>query len=91
MLAVVVASVVALIAESWARHQGKFLAEKIVREKDPRVELVFVWNRTSAKIRESDVIDSRLVLENLDDFERFGADLIVEVAHPIITEQYAAR
>lgn len=68
------------------------MVEKILaEEKDHRIELVFVWNRTASKIKECSFVNPKLILENLDEFARYNADLIVEVAHPLITEQYASK
>lgn len=68
-------------------HLGQYLVKEISARKD--VELAFVWNRTSLTVEGS--VPSHLVLKDLDDFASFNADLIVEVAHPVITEKYGAK
>ena len=69
---------------------GKYLAKAIIEDKDlaNKFELAFVWNRTKSKIEEDKFIPTETILENLDAFEEKKADLIIEVAHPLITEQY---
>ena len=57
----------------------------------PARQVVFVWNRTVDKIKESGIVPDALICVNLDDFAAFGADLIVEVAHPDITKSHGAR
>lgn len=68
---------------------GKFLYEKITQDAraSAALEIAFVWNRTPAKPREDGVPES-LILEDLAQFATRGAHIIVEVAHPQITEQY---
>ena len=56
-----------------------------------KLELAFVWNRTFSRIEEDLSIPRKALLENLDDFPRFHADLIVEVAHPTITVKYGPK
>ncbi|XP_040189891.1 putative L-aspartate dehydrogenase isoform X2 [Rana temporaria] len=68
-------------------HVGHFLAQKILEEGEKcGLELAFVWNRTMKKM--DGVIDPRLQLHQLSQFQTRQADLIVEVAHPDITRDY---
>ncbi|RUS78631.1 hypothetical protein EGW08_013601 [Elysia chlorotica] len=65
-------------------HLGQYLVEEIEKRND--VELAFVWNRTPEALM-GKVSDS-LILKDLSNFKERGADLIVEVAHPSISQQY---
>ncbi|XP_070204877.1 aspartate dehydrogenase domain-containing protein-like isoform X2 [Littorina saxatilis] len=67
-------------------HLGQYLAKQIQARED--VELVFVWNRTTQTLEGQ--VEPDAILKRLDDFADFGADLIVEVAHPDITRQFGA-
>lgn len=73
-------------------HLGEYLVRAIVEDEAvaAQLELAFVWNRTAAKVRDSPLVPAEAVLEDLSDFKRFGADLIVEVAHPDITRAHGA-
>lgn len=68
-------------------HLGKYLVNQIL--KDDRLELAFVWNRSKEAL--DDFQHKDLVLENLCDFLTRDADLIVEVAHPKITQQWGPQ
>ena len=71
---------------------GQYLANSILEAPaSAGLEIAFVWNRTSSKIKEDGKIKDSLVLEDLGAFAERGADLIVEVAHPAITEEYGAQ
>jgi len=67
-----------------------FIAGYIYREITTRPELgldiAFVWNRSPEKLKE---IPSDLVLDNLSDFASRAADLVVEMAHPSVSRDYA--
>lgn len=66
------------------RRNRRYLAAEIGTH--PALELAFVWNRSR------DAIPPHLpILENLGDFAARGADLIVEMAHPAISREYAAK
>eukprot|EP00941_MAST-03F_sp_MAST-3F-sp1_P002736 g2736.t1 len=71
---------------------GKHLVKAILT--DPKVsaqlELAFVWNRTFSKVQEDSLIPDNAKLENLKDFASKDADLIVEVAHPLISKEFGA-
>ncbi|XP_074642864.1 aspartate dehydrogenase domain-containing protein-like [Tubulanus polymorphus] len=66
-------------------HLGKFLVNQILLREDD-LELVFVWNRTSSVLRNE--VDEKYILEDLSLFADRKPDLIVEVAHPLITAQF---
>jgi len=70
---------------------GKYLVEHILT--DPVVssefELAFVWNRTVDVITQDPSIPRATILENIQDFEKFKPQLVVEVAHPNITKEFA--
>ncbi len=70
---------------------GQHLCRSILNEPSlrHRFQLAFLWNLNPEDI--GDEIPAELRLDNLDDFESRGADLIVEVAHPCITWDYGAR
>ncbi|XP_046568581.1 putative L-aspartate dehydrogenase isoform X1 [Haliotis rubra] len=70
-------------------HLGQYLVQQINSRSD--MELVFVWNRTVSALKESVQIRPDQILEDLSDFEKYQADLIVEVAHPNITQTYGPR
>ncbi|XP_068211528.1 aspartate dehydrogenase domain-containing protein-like isoform X2 [Palaemon carinicauda] len=65
-------------------HLGKYLTNAVLDR--PDLELAFVWNRTSSLIEE--VIESRYICHDLEECGQFNPDLIVEVAHPAISEKY---
>ena len=66
---------------------GRHLAQVI--HATAGVELAFVWNRDPNGIGSEISLEQRL--ERLEDFERFQPDLVVEVAHPVITWEYGAH
>ncbi|XP_059149161.1 aspartate dehydrogenase domain-containing protein-like [Physella acuta] len=63
---------------------GQYLVEEI--KKQNNLELAFVWNRTHEALVGN--VPDDLQLRDLNNFKDCNADLIVEVAHPSITEQY---
>ena len=52
-------------------------------------QLVFVWNRKVDKIGLE--IPKNLILEKIENFKEFAPDLIVEVAHPMITFDWGEK
>ncbi|OWF44312.1 putative L-aspartate dehydrogenase [Mizuhopecten yessoensis] len=66
---------------------GQYLVQQI--EEHASLELAFVWNRTVSAL--DGLQNKEAVLENLADFPSRKADLIVEVAHPLITKQWGAK
>jgi len=58
-----------------------------------KYELVFVWNRSQQVFDspEGKALPAGVALENLEEFHSRAPQLIVEVAHPSITQQWAAR
>lgn len=74
-------------------HLGKYLVEKILQDDaaKEKLEIAFVWNRTASKISEDGLVPPELICHDLDDFERFGADIIAEVSHPSISVKYGPR
>lgn len=68
-------------------HLGEFLVQEIL--KDPKLELAFVWNRSPDKLK--DRIPEELILEDLEKVGERQANLIIEVAHPSITEKYGEK
>eukprot|EP01102_Stenamoeba_stenopodia_P001707 TRINITY_DN11553_c0_g1_i1.p1 TRINITY_DN11553_c0_g1~~TRINITY_DN11553_c0_g1_i1.p1 ORF type:complete len:296 (-),score=49.08 TRINITY_DN11553_c0_g1_i1:71-937(-) len=72
---------------------GQFLAKAILETPaSNELELAFVWNRTRERIDASGIkLSEDLILNNLDDFQSKEVDIIVEVAHPLITKSYIER
>ncbi|XP_046854507.1 putative L-aspartate dehydrogenase isoform X2 [Xenia sp. Carnegie-2017] len=66
---------------------GQYLVEAIKESKD--LELGFVWNRTCNILVGK--IEQNLILKDLSKFNERNVDLIVEVAHPCITEKFGER
>lgn len=62
---------------------GKYLCERILNDKN--FELVYVWNRS--EITDTN-FDKKYLLNNIEDFSKHQVDVIIEVAHPIISEKY---
>jgi len=73
-------------------HLGQYISNAILT--DPKIssqlELVFVWNRTLEKFQNSS-LPPHLILPDLSDFPSRQADLIIEVAHPCITQQFGTQ
>ncbi|XP_030847443.1 putative L-aspartate dehydrogenase [Strongylocentrotus purpuratus] len=65
---------------------GKYLFENIKGRDD--FEIVFVWNRSTSAM--DGIVPPNLVLDDLSKFASRNADLIIEVAHPCISDQYGA-
>lgn len=68
---------------------GQYLVDAI--QGHPKLKLVFVWNRTASALSSDSRVEDHLILESLADFASREADIIVEVAHPSITESYACE
>lgn len=69
---------------------GQFLVQQILH--DPRsrgvLQLAFVCDVVAPDaVANSALVPDECKARTLDDFERFGADIIVEVAHPDIAKQ----
>jgi aspartate dehydrogenase len=72
---------------------GQYLATAITSDEATRkkFELVWVWNRTPRKL-EHPLLSPGQRLTDLADSSRLSeADLIVEVAHPAVIQEHAAR
>lgn len=65
-------------------HLGKYLVQEIERRSD--IELAFVWNRTAEALHGN--VPESAILKDLSDFKSREADLIVEVSHPSISQQF---
>ncbi|CAL1546682.1 unnamed protein product [Lymnaea stagnalis] len=65
-------------------HLGQYLVTEIQKRKD--LELAFVWNRTQHALK--GIVSDDLILDDLDSFKDRDVDLIVEVAHPSITQKF---
>jgi len=68
---------------------GQYLSDSLLNDPGVKEEhdLAFVWNRTYSNIGKE--IPTEKKLRSLDDFAERNADLIVEVAHPDISHNYA--
>ncbi|KAK9397103.1 putative L-aspartate dehydrogenase [Crotalus adamanteus] len=68
-------------------HLGQYLTKRIQDEGFQHgLELAFVWNRDASKME--DTVPVELRLGKLTDFLQCHADVIVEVAHPCIAQDY---
>jgi aspartate dehydrogenase len=68
---------------------GKFLLHEFQNKLKSTYEVVFVWNRTLSSLK--DLEDQSLILENLADFATRKPQIIIEVAHPSVTEAYGEQ
>ena len=66
---------------------GAYVYEQITSRPDLGLEVAFVHNRSRAKVA---ALPPAVVLDDLADFASRGADLIVELAHPRVTQEYGA-
>jgi aspartate dehydrogenase len=72
---------------------GQYLVKQSLSKPD-QLQVVFVWNRSPAAIEQNAELlgtSSIAVLRDLKDFATHSVDLIVEVAHPSISEQFGAQ
>lgn len=70
---------------------GQFLFKQAAA-KPEQLQVVFVWNRSIDAVTACSDVPASAVLRDLTRFAEHGAvDLIVEVAHPSITEQFGAQ
>ena len=67
---------------------GRHVAHAILEQPQLGLELAFVHAR---KIEQISGLPATYRAERLDDIERFGAELIVECAHPDVTHLHGAR
>lgn len=70
---------------------GQYLAEFILSDEGQQkgLQLAFVWNRSRDAVSES--ADPRIrecQLDDLNDFKSHSPDIVVEVAHPVISESF---
>ncbi|XP_038059486.1 putative L-aspartate dehydrogenase [Patiria miniata] len=65
-------------------HLGQYLHQAVKDSAD--LDVAFVWNRTTSALRET--VAEQHILEDLSKFADRQPDLIVEVAHPVISSQY---
>ncbi|KAK7073966.1 hypothetical protein SK128_000455 [Halocaridina rubra] len=65
-------------------HLGKYLTDAVLER--PDFDLAFVWNRSISALEGN--IEGRFICRELEDIGQFSPDLIVEVAHPVISEKY---
>lgn len=68
---------------------GQYVYEQICESgAESGLAIAFVWNRTNDKLAS---VPAHLVLDDLNDFQSMGADLIIEVAHLSITIEFGHR
>ncbi|KAI6653607.1 L-aspartate dehydrogenase [Oopsacas minuta] len=65
---------------------GQYLMKEL--KDNPAYKIVFVWNRTLDKLAG---VPSDLILSDLNNCASYTPDLIIEVAHPSITEQFGTK
>ncbi|KAK4292971.1 hypothetical protein Pmani_034294 [Petrolisthes manimaculis] len=65
-------------------HLGQYLTQSVLDH--PDLDLAFVWNRTTTLLEGH--IEDRYICRDLEECGRFSPDIIVEVAHPVISEKY---
>ena len=66
---------------------GSYVYEQIVTRPELGVDVAFVHNRTPEKVTH---LPSKVVLGDLGDFARREPDLVVELAHPVVTAAHGA-
>ena len=64
---------------------GRYIYEQ-VQNNEADMEIAFVWNRSSDAISD---LPRELVLDDLNSFADYHPDLILELAHPAISAEYA--
>uniref|UniRef100_A0A8C8VJL1 Aspartate dehydrogenase domain-containing protein n=1 Tax=Pelusios castaneus TaxID=367368 RepID=A0A8C8VJL1_9SAUR len=68
-------------------HLGRYLVQRLQDEGSQHgLELAFVWNRDVQKLQGQ--VPTSLQLQDLCGFPECNVDLVVEVAHPCITQDY---
>lgn len=66
---------------------GAYVYEQLTSRPELGLEVAFVYNRSREKTA---ALPPGIVLEKLEDFASRGADLVVELAHPRITQEHGA-
>lgn len=70
---------------------GQYLLKQSL-DKPDLLQVVFVWNRSASVFEaHAELLRSVAVLGDLNEFSSHSVDLIVEVAHPMISEQFGAK
>jgi len=67
---------------------GRFIFDQITSGNAPGLEVAFVWNRSIQRLRD---LPAALILEDLDRFQQFAPDLLVEMCHPDVSKGYGER
>ncbi|KAK8752229.1 hypothetical protein OTU49_012626 [Cherax quadricarinatus] len=67
-------------------HLGQYLTQAVLER--PDLDLAFVWNRTSASLETR--LEDRQICRDLEDCASYSPDLVVEVAHPLISHKYGS-
>ena len=62
---------------------GQYLYQQM--KDNPSYKIVFIWNRSPEKLAG---ISPEIILSDLKDFATYSPELIIEVAHPSITQEY---
>ncbi len=65
---------------------ASFIYRELVSHPEWGLDVAFVWNRTPASL---DQVPDSIVLDELSDFAGRSPDLVVEMAHPSISRDYA--
>lgn len=66
---------------------GAYVYEQFTSRPELGLEIEFVYNRTREKLAK---LPAEKVLSRLEEFESREVDLVVELAHPCITQEYGA-
>ena len=67
---------------------GRHVYEQISGGNVPGLEVAFVWNRSPGRVKD---LPPDLILEDLDKFQQYAPDLLVEMCHPAISKTYGER
>jgi len=67
---------------------GRHIYDQISSGLIPGLEIAFVWNRSPERVRD---VPRSSILTDLEQFQQFSPDLLVEMCHPDVTRQYGER
>lgn len=65
---------------------ASFIYRELTNHPENGLDVAFVWNRTAANLEH---VPDSIVLDNLSDFAERSPDLVVEMAHPSVSRDYA--
>eukprot|EP01138_Halocafeteria_seosinensis_P002486 gb/GECG01002543.1/.p1 GENE.gb/GECG01002543.1/~~gb/GECG01002543.1/.p1 ORF type:complete len:292 (+),score=34.02 gb/GECG01002543.1/:1-876(+) len=72
---------------------GQYLTHAILHDEQvgKHFELAFVWNRTSEKLKQTEYVPKDKILEDIELAQNFSPDLVVEICHPSVVQEYGGR